>query len=406
MSGAPSGVAPLPTPAQVALQRAELTAYLHFGLNTFDGTEYGDPAIDMPSLFNPTDLDASEWVAALKDAGFRQAELVVKHATGFCLWPSAYTDYSVKNSPWKNGQGDVVRDFTDAMHAAGMRVAFYLSPHDDHYPSSSADYETYFRNQLTELLTNYGPVYELEFVGYQAPTSLDWAGIIALAHRLQPGVLVYLGPEIAGAGADLRYLGDQSGQSSRTTSSIGDVPNGGPSHVWYPALGPVSDRGLNTWFWHPNNSVILLANLQSIYFTTVGMNTTLILNVPPATTGQFDTPDLNLLGQFGDLVSIALRDKPDQGSARLGRLDLGQPGLRSGQGHRRRSVYLLGRGRRNDDGPAGGHATCSRDVQRDQHPRTDRAGRAHQQLSPRDQAERNLEQEPNGRHRNDRSRAP
>ena len=298
VSGAPSGLAPLPTPAQVALQRAELTAYLHFGLNTFDGTEYGDPSVDQPSLFNPTDLDAGEWVAALKDAGFQQAELVVKHTTGFCLWPSAYTDYSVANSPWKNGQGDVVRDFTDAMHAAGMRVAFYLSPHDDHYPSSSADYEMYFRNQLTELLTKYGPVYELEFVGYQAP-SLDWAGIIALAHRLQPGVLVYLGPEIAGPGADLRYLGDQSGQSSRTTSSIGDVPNGGSSHVWYPALGPVSDRGLNAWFWHPNNSVIPLANLQSIYFTTVGMNTTLILNVPPATTGQLDTPDLTLLGQFG-----------------------------------------------------------------------------------------------------------
>jgi alpha-L-fucosidase len=297
-SGAPPGVAPIPTPAQVAFQRAELTAYLHFGLNTFDGTEYGNPAVDMPSLFNPTDLDASKWVAALKEAGFGQAKLVVKHATGFCLWPSAYTDYSVENSPWKNGHGDVVRDFTDAMHAAGMRVSFYLSPHDAHYPSSSADYETYFRNQLTELLTNYGPVYEIEFNGYQAPTSLDWAGIAELAHRLQPGVLVYMGPEIAAPAADLRYLGDQGGQASRTTSSIGDVPNGGPMHVWYPAVGPASDRGLNTWFWHPNNSVISLANLQSTYFTTVGMNTTLLLNVPPATTGQFDTPDLDLLGQF------------------------------------------------------------------------------------------------------------
>jgi len=297
--GAPSGTAPLPSPAQVAFQRTELTAYLHFGLQTFDGTEYGNPTVDTPSLFNPTNLDADEWVASLKEAGFRQAKLIVKHATGFCLWPSAYTDYSVKNSPWKNGQGDVVRDFTDAMHAADMRVAFYLSPYDDHYPSSSPDYETYFRNQLTELLTNYGPVYEIEFNGYQAPTSLDWAGIAALAHRLQPGVLVYMGPNIATTGADVRYLGVQSGQASRTTSSIGDVPNGGPSNVWYPAVGPVSDRGLNTWFWHPDNSVISLANLQSVYFTTVGMNTTLIVNFPPATTGQFDTPDLALLGQFG-----------------------------------------------------------------------------------------------------------
>ncbi len=296
--GAPSAVAPAPTPAQIAFQRTELTAYLHFGLNTFDGTEYGDSAIDMPSLFNPTNLDASEWVAALKGAGFRQAKLVVKHATGFCLWPSAFTDYSVKNSPWKNGQGDVVRDFTDAMHAAGMRVALYLSPHDDHYPSSSAAYETYFRNQLTELLTNYGPVYQIEFNGYQAPTSVDWAGIVELAHQLQPEVLVYMGPEIAARGADLRYLGDQNGQASRSTSSIGDVPNGGASNVWYPVEAPVSDRGLNTWFWHPDNSVISFTDLQSIYFTTVGMNATLILNVPPATTGQFDTPDVDLLLQF------------------------------------------------------------------------------------------------------------
>ncbi|HEY5281169.1 MAG TPA: alpha-L-fucosidase, partial [Polyangia bacterium] len=107
---------------QIAYQRSELTAYLHFGLQTFDGTEYGD-ASDAPSLFNPADLNAAQWVNTLKAAGFRQATLFAKHSTGFCLWPSAYTDYSVKNSPWKNGQGDVVREFTDAMHAAGMRVA-------------------------------------------------------------------------------------------------------------------------------------------------------------------------------------------------------------------------------------------------------------------------------------------
>lgn len=297
--GAPPALAPVPTPAQAALQRTELAAYLHFGLNTFDGTEYGNSTIDVPSLFNPAALDAGQWVAALKDAGFGQAKLTVKHVTGFCLWPSRYTDYSVKNSPWKNGQGDVVRDFTDAMHAAGMRVGFYLSPADDHYPSSSPDYETYFRNQLTELLTDYGPVYEIEFNGYQAPAGLDWAGIIQLAHRLQPEVLVYIGPEIASTGADLRWLGVETAQATRATSSIASVPNGGPANVWYPAEAPLSDRGLNTWFWHPNNSVISQASLQSSYFTSVGMNTTLLLNVPPSSTGQLDAPDLELLRQFG-----------------------------------------------------------------------------------------------------------
>jgi alpha-L-fucosidase len=297
--GGPAALAPVPTAAQASFQRAELTAMLHFGLNTFDGTEYGNPALDTPALFDPTSLDAAQWAAALKAAGFRQAKLVVKHATGFCLWPSAYTDFSVKNSPWKNGQGDVVREFTDAMHAAGLRVAFYLSPHDEHFPSSSPDYETYFRDQLTELLTNYGPVSEIELNGYQAPTSLDWAGIVQLAHRLQPGVLVYMGPEIAAAGADLRYDGDQTGQASRATSSIADVPNGGAAHTWYPVEAPVSDRGLNTWFWHPNDAVIGLADLQAIYFASVGLDATLVLNVPPATTGQLDAPDVALLQQFG-----------------------------------------------------------------------------------------------------------
>jgi len=295
--GAPPGVGPLPSAIQLAYQRTERTAYMHFGLNTFDGTEYGNSAIDVPSLFNPTNLDVSEWVSALKSAGFQQATLVAKHHTGFCLWPSAYTDYSVKNSPWKNGQGDVVKEFTNAMYAAGMRAGLWLSPWDQHYPSSSPDYEAYFRHLLTELLTNYGPIYEILWDGFNAPTTLDWKGIVTLAKQLQPNVLVWAGPELATTGADLRFLGNQSGQASRTTSNVADVPNGGPSNVWYPAEAPVSDR--STWFWHPDSTIISLKSLQTIYFNTVGMNTTLILNVPPSTTGQFDTPDTNLLRDFG-----------------------------------------------------------------------------------------------------------
>jgi len=271
---------------------------LHFGLNTFDDTEYGDASKDTPALFNPTNFDATQWVSALKAAGFRQATLVTKHSTGFCLWPSAYTEYSVKNSLWKNGQGDVVKEFTDAMHLAGLRVGLYLSPWDGHYPSSDANYETYFRNQVTELLTKYGPVHEILWDGFNAPTSLDWVGIVQLAHQLQPNVLVWMGREIATTGADLRYLGSQNGKASRSTSSVGDIPNGGPSGAWYPAEAPVSDRGAG-WFWHPNGTVMSLKSLQSIYFTSVGMNATLNLNVPPAKTGQLDGPDVSLLQQFG-----------------------------------------------------------------------------------------------------------
>lgn len=294
----PAVVAPMPSPPQVAYQRTELTAFVHLGLETFDGTEQGDSSKDAPALFNPTNLDAAQWVSAFKDAGFREVMLTAKHGTGFCLWPSAYTDYSVKSSPWKNGQGDVVRDFTDAMHAAGMKVGLYLSPSDQHYPSTSAGYEGYFGNLLTELLTGYGPVDEILFDGFSAPKSIDWAGIARLAKSIQSDVLVWMGPEIATTGVDLRWIGNQSGQSTRSTSSIADVPNSGPTGTWYPPEAPVSVRMPN-WFWHASNSTMSLKSLQAIYFNSVGMNATLRLNVPPSTSGRFDAADVTLLQEFG-----------------------------------------------------------------------------------------------------------
>jgi alpha-L-fucosidase len=308
--GAPAGVGPLPTPEQVAYQRTELTAFIHFGFGTFDGNEchFGAPtfdgtdcaksAKDSPSVFFPTALDTVQWATALKEAGFGQATLTAKFGTGFCLWQSAYTDYSVKSSPWKKGQGDVVKEFAAAMHAAGMRVGFYLSPYDSHYPSSDANYETYFRNQVTELLTGYGDVHELWIDGYNAPKTLDWPGILKLAKMLHPPILLWVGPEVATTGAEIRWIGNQEGRVDRSTSSVGDVPNGGPSNVWYPFESNVSDRTPN-WFWRQDASPMSLESLQTVYFNTVGRNTTLILNIPPATTGQFDTPDLDLLRQFG-----------------------------------------------------------------------------------------------------------
>ncbi len=292
VSGGPPGVGPLPSPKQVALQRFELTAYLHFGLATFD------PGTTPPaSSFNPTSLDAKEWVSELKNAGFRQAVLVAKHENGFCLWPTATTDYSVKSSPWKNGQGDVVREFTDAARAAGMRAGLYLSPVDHYFPSTSAAYEPYLRNQLTELLSNYGPIFEIKFPGDNAPATVDWAGIAQLAHELQPDTLVWIGPEIATTGSDSRYAGIRG---TRATSSVADVPNGGPTNVWYPAEVEVPDRPNNQWFWSSTIAEISLSELQSIYFTSVGMNTTLVFNVPPSPTGQFDAQEIQLLRGFGD----------------------------------------------------------------------------------------------------------
>lgn len=312
-AGAPAGLAPMPSPSQLAYQRSELMGYIHLGLETFDGTEQGNASKDVPALFNPTNLDATQWVNDFRDAGFRGVMLTAKHGTGFCLWPSAYNpDFTVKNSPWKNGQGDVVKDFTDAMHAAGLKVGLYLSPWDQHYPSSSASYESYFRNLLKELLTNYGPVDQIQFDGLYAPKSVDWAGIAQLAKQLQPNILVWMGPEIATAGVDVRWIGNQSGQSSRTNSSIGQVPNGGPGIAWYPAEAPVSDRSTN-WFWNPTETVMSLKSLQATYFDTIGMNATLRLNVPPSTTGQFDQTDLNLLQGFGNWYASLYQNDLVQG---------------------------------------------------------------------------------------------
>jgi len=293
-SGGPPAVAPVGSAKQLEFQRWELVAYVHFGLATFDQSA-GAAAAE----FAPGRVDARQWASALANAGFRMVVLVAKHYDGFCLWPSAYTDFSVKSSPWRGGRGDLVREFADAARAAGLRVGLYLSPWDENYPSTSAAYEAYLRNQLTELLSNYGPVAEIKFPGNVAPATVDWAGIAGLAHQLQPETLVWMGPEIATAGADLRYVGNQTGVAPRATSSIADVPNGGPANVWYPVDAEVPDRSQGLWFWNADSSAIPLSQMQSIYFTTVGRNATLMFNIAPATSGLLDQQELELLRQFG-----------------------------------------------------------------------------------------------------------
>lgn len=309
VSQGPPAVTPLPSTQQREFQRFELVAYIHFGLATYDQSSDAKA-----SSFNPTNVDAKQWIAALADAGFRQVVLVAKHYDGFCLWPSAYTDFSVKASPWKGGQGDLVKEFTDAAHEAGVRVGLYLSPWDVSYPSTSSGYEVYLKNQVTELLSNYGPVAEIKFPGNHAP-DLDWAGIARLAHDLQPETAVWMGPEIATTGADLRYIGNQMGVAARATSSVADVPNGGPSNVWYPADAEVPDRSEGLWFWTSSSTVIPLSQMQSIYGTTVGRNTTLMFNISPSGTGLLDAGELDLLRTFGrwhrDLYQTnLLRDQP------------------------------------------------------------------------------------------------
>jgi alpha-L-fucosidase len=306
----PPAAGPVPSAKQLEFQRMELVAYIHFGLATFDQSDAAPAA-----GFDPPSVDTAQWATALAGAGFPLAVLVAKHYDGFCLWPSAYTDYSVAATPWRGGRGDLVREFSDAARTAGLRVGLYLSPWDENFPSTGDGYEQYLRNQLTELLSNYGPVAEMKFPGNHAPDTVDWAGVATLAHQLQPETLVWMGPEIATSGVDLRYVGNQVGVADRSTSSVADVPNGGPPNVWYPVDAEVPDRSPGLWFWNADSSVISLSEMQSIYFTSVGRNTTLMFNVAPATSGLLDPQDLELLRQFGtwyrDLYRTnLLRDQP------------------------------------------------------------------------------------------------
>jgi len=301
--GAPTGTQPLPSPAQLLYQRTEMTSFLHIGMATFDGTEQCNPS-DPVSTFAPTKLDATsvgQWVTSLKGAGFRQAMLVTKHSCGFVLWPSQYTDYSTKNSTWK---GDVLKLWTDAMKANDMRVAIYYSPWDQHYTSSKSDYETYFKNQLTELMA-YGDSYEFEFDGFNSPVggNVNWKNVFSFIKQTQPNTLIWAGPEIVNTGAtpDVQWIGNENGTGSRSTSAL-DTTNCGKGSTYCPYECNTSSHRPN-WFWHPGQNPIALSDMQKNYFQTVGMNCTFNFNVPPSQTGEFDPKDISLLQSFGTWYS-------------------------------------------------------------------------------------------------------
>jgi alpha-L-fucosidase len=314
---------PRPSTAQLRYQRAERALFLHFGINTFTDREWGD-GTESPSLFNPSALDAGQWARAARRAGFRSLILTAKHHDGFCLWPSAMTRHSVASSPWRSGEGDVVREFTDACRAEGLGAGLYLSPWDRHEPSygDSPRYNDFYIAQLTELLTRYGTITEVWFDGAngEGPNGkhqlYDWERIHRTVRRLQPQAVMF-----SDAGPDVRWIGNEhgvAGDPNWATVNPATVPYPGVSgpaveamlqhgdpdgSVWRPGEADVSIRP--GWFWHPaeNDKVKSAGELTELYFMSVGRNANLLLNVPPTRDGLLHETDVRNLTAFGNGIA-------------------------------------------------------------------------------------------------------
>ena len=307
---------PRPTTRQLSWQQLETTAFLHFTVNTFTDKEWGD-GTESPSIFNPTKLDARQWVKALKDGGFKIAIITAKHHDGFCLWPSKFTGHSVKNSPWKNGKGDVVKEVADACKEYGLKFGFYLSPWDRHEPSyGTADYNNHYKNQLKELLTNYGEVAEVWFDGAKGENAkameYDFKGYWKMVRDLQPKAIMF-----SDAGPDVRWVGNEAGNAGETCWSTIDTAGLAPGKAdpkylntgdengknWIPAETDVSIRP--GWFWHAkeNDKVRSPQNLVNLYYQSVGRNSLLLLNIPPNNEGLFEANDIKAIKEFRSILN-------------------------------------------------------------------------------------------------------
>lgn len=314
-SPAPYGV--LPSERQLNWHQLEYYAFIHFNMNTFTDMEWG-MGEEKPEWFNPTELDAEQWVRVIKEAGMKGVILTAKHHDGFCLWPSKYTEHSVKNSPWRGGKGDVVKELADACKKYGIKFGVYLSPWDRNHPEYGREaYVTYFHNQLRELLTNYGEIFEVWFdganggTGYygganerrniDAETYYQWDKVKEIVRELQPQAVIFGDGEM-----DVRWVGNEEGvggEVSWAPININDLPDGMTKRqhlsrgdengkCWIPAEVDVSIRP--GWYYHKreDHQVKSLQHLVEIYYNSVGRNASLLLNFPVDTRGLIHEKDV------------------------------------------------------------------------------------------------------------------
>ena len=321
----PEAYGPTPTTRQLEWQEMEYYAFIHFSINTFTDIEWGYGDKD-PKLFNPTELDTKQWAKVIKEAGMKGIIITAKHHDGFCLWPSKYTDYSVKNSPWRDGKGDLLKELSEACKEYGLKFGVYLSPWDRNHPQyGKPEYITYFRNQLKELLTNYGEVFEVWFDGANGgsgyygganetrsvdrKTYYDWENTYKIVRELQPNAMLF-----SDAGPDTRWCGTEEGwvgETNWSTLNRDEVWPGFPDYHelryghedgthWVPAEVDVSVRP--GWFYHrsEDHKVKTLPEMLDIYYNSVGRNATLLLNFPVDKRGLIHETDVNVVTELAE----------------------------------------------------------------------------------------------------------
>lgn len=320
----PAPVHPLPNDVQMQWHEMELSAFIHFTINTFTDKEWGY-GNESAKLFNPTDVDVDQWISTLKDAGFKCVILTAKHHDGFCLWPTQYTEHSIKNSPYKDGKGDLVREVSDACKKHGLKFGIYLSPWDRNRADyGQPSYLEYYRNQLKELFTGYGPVFEMWFDGanggdgyygganemrrINGATYYDWPTTLDLVRSMQPDVLFF-----SDSGPGVRWVGNETGVMGETNwnnitpdtlyagkGGIESLLNTGSENGTHWIPGEVDTSIRPGWFYHAKEDSLVKSpeKLFDIYLTSVGRGSTLLLNVPPDRRGLFHENDVKSLQGF------------------------------------------------------------------------------------------------------------
>ena len=305
---------PVPNKRQMEWYKREKAIFFHFGMNTFTDKELGD-GTESPSLFNPTQLDVRQWIKTIKEAGFECAILTAKHQDGFCLWQSRYTEHSIKNSPYKNGEGDIVKEFCDACGEYGIKAGIYLSPLDKNEKTwGTFEYNHYYTSQLGELLMNYGKLWEIWWDGAGCnDAECDWDWYAWHRNTFQKDAVIF-GSLGATPYVDIRWVGNENGiagkpcyatidESSLLFENTDELNTGKiDGEAFIPAEATASIRP--DWFYHSNQDTQVkdAKNLVRLWFNSVGRNAGLILNVPPDKRGLLHENDVKSLLEFGKIL--------------------------------------------------------------------------------------------------------